>query len=749
MKGLFHNILKLDKIILPVTGLLITFLLLLLYIQQPLFLRFINYKIYDLFLREHASTRTHEIPVIVDIDENSLKEIGQWPWPRYRLALLLDKIHQAGALAVGLDILFAEPDRTSPARIMDDITRTFGEYLQKRPGFTGLPDILADNDALFAQTLATGPFVLGYTFLFPEDALRGMSGMPAESCHLHPASLATKSLTPGLAMGTDRLLATASGVVCPLPSLAEAAPASGFFTTDTDPDGVIRQVPLLINFNGRVYPSLALATLLQALGKKTVLLGYSERGTEVLRLAGNDIPLKRAGSFLVNYRGKEGTYPYISAGDILRDVPAALKALKGKIVFIGTSAAGLRDIRTTPFSQNYPGVETHATIVDNILSRDFIHIPPWAPGLEALALVLAGILTTLLLTWARAAWLALPLFGSAVGLWTGSSYIFGQFKYFVSPLYPLLGLALTFMAMTAIKFWNEEKQKKFIHGAFSHYLAPAVIDQIVRSPESLTLEGQEKEITILFSDVRNFTSLSEQLTPTQVTALLHDYLTPMTRIITGRSGTLDKFIGDAVMAFWNAPLDVPGHQRLALLSALDQLRKLEELNTLFQNKFGLTIRIGIGVHCGVVRVGNMGSADLFDYTLIGDSVNLASRLEGLSKYYGLPLVVSEAIAEACGDEFHFQELDRVRVKGKVKPITIYTAMTREDAAKRAVELEKHVVALKRYRAMRFQEAENIFADLREHHADLPLYALYQERCRDLLSEPPQENWDGVFTHKTK
>ncbi|MGE4293337.1 MAG: CHASE2 domain-containing protein [Desulfovibrio sp.] len=749
MKNPFRNLPSLEKLLLPAAGFLITFLLLLLYVQQPLFLKFVNYKIYDTFLREHATSKIHEIPVIVDIDEKSLRKIGQWPWPRYRLALLLDKIKQAGALAVGLDILFAEADRTSPALILDDISRTFGRYLHGKPGFSGLPALLQDNDALFAQTLATGPYVLGYTFLFPEDVLRGLSGTPPDACRLHPVSLATKSMTPGLALEPNRLLAEASGAVCPLPSLSEAAPGTGFFTTDTDPDGIIRQVPLLISYNGRVYPSLALATLFQALGQKTILLSYSERGTEQLRVAGLDIPLNRAGGFLVNYHGKEGTYPYISAADILNDAPDALEALRGRIVFIGTSAAGLRDIRTTPFSQNYPGVETHATIVDNILSEDFIHIPPWAPGLEVLALLLAGLLTTLLLTWARAAWLALPLLVLAGGLWFGSSRLFGEYRYFVSPLYPLLGLALTFTLMTAIKFWREEKQKKFIHGAFAHYLAPAVIDQIVKAPESLTLEGQEKEITILFSDVRNFTSLSERLTPTQVTDLLHDYLTPMTRIITSHNGTLDKFIGDAVMAFWNAPLDVAGHQRLALVSALEQLRKLEEVNLLFLEKFGFTIRIGIGIHCGVVRVGNMGSADLFDYTLIGDSVNLASRLESLTKYYGQTLIVSEVIANICRDEFAFQELDKVRVKGKVKPITIFTAMRREDAALRTEELRNYADALALYRGMRFAEAQTAFVALCEKYADQALYALYRERCENLQSAPPQSDWDGVFTHKTK
>lgn len=744
-----HQAFKPDKLLLLAVGVIITICMALLYIRQPRLLEFINLKIYDQLLVAHHTTEISPIPVIVDIDEKSLSEIGQWPWPRYQMARLLDKIKQAGALSVGLDIVFAEPDRTSPHRILEEINKAFGQYLPDRPHIIGLPEILLDNDDLLAQTLATGPYVLGYTFLFKEDVLRGTSGMPEEQCLLRPANLATRSITPGYVMTTTDLLANADSAVCPLPLLAEAAPWTGFFTTNTDQDGIIRQVPLLINYHERAYPSLALACLLQATGSNTILLNYSERGTESLKVAGSTIPLNQSGYFLVNYHGPEGTYPYLSAGDILNEDSETLAKLDGKIVFVGTSAAGLRDIRATPFSHNYPGVETHATIVDNVLSKDFIFVPPWAPGLELLALLLAGALTTLLLTWARATWLALPFVGLGAAMWFGSSHLFGEYRFFISPLYPLLTLILTFTTMTTIKFWREERQKRFIHGAFSHYLAPAVIAQIVDDPESLTLDGQEKEVTILFSDVRNFTTLSEGLTPTQVTDLLHDYLTPMTRIITEAHGTLDKFIGDAVMAFWNAPLDVSEHPFRAMDSALAQLEKLQELNVAFRTKFGFAIRIGIGVHTGVVRVGNMGSADLFDYTIIGDSVNLASRLESLTKYYGLELIVSETTAKACGAAFAFQEVDTVRVKGKEKPITIFTARTQEHAAAMSEELAAYEKALATYKKMNFDEALQEFKFLVQHHPDTALYSLYVERCDMLLRHPPKTDWDGVFTHQSK
>jgi adenylate cyclase len=487
---------------------------------------------------------------------------------------------------------------------------------------------------------------------------------------------------------------------------------------------------------------------MEAVGEHNILLKLDTQGTESVRFGGTVIPVDRAGQLLINYRGGGGAFPYISAVDIMEG-KLAPGSLDGKIAFIGTSAAGLKDLRTTPFSAVYPGVETHATIVDNILTQDFISIPDYAPAVELFATILAGIAITLLVAWARAVWLVLPLGGMAFGMWEGSAYMMSTARVYISPLYAYIILAGNFTFLTLLKFWREEKQKKFIHGAFSHYLAPAVIKQIYDSPESLSLQGQEKEVTVMFSDVRGFTTMSEQLTPTQVTDLLHDYLTPMTRIITSNMGTLDKFIGDAIMAFWNAPIDVPDHQKKALSSALQMLDHIHVLNEGFQQKFGLTIKIGVGLHCGRVRVGNMGSADLFDYTLIGDNVNLTSRLESLTKYYGQVLLVSQAMKEVCGDEYAYVEMDSVRVKGKHEPITIFTAMTHEARTARDADFSRYEEALALFKAMRFGEAEAVFAELKARGFEEVLCAMYEERCQHLKDEPPGEGWDGVYTHKTK
>jgi len=736
LKKIFRN----DKFLLLGTGLCTSLLMCVLYIIQPGILRFLDYKIYDQHLRRNHSTKTSGIPVIVDIDEKSLSALGQWPWPRYRVALLLEKIRLAGALSIGMDVVLAEPDRTSPALLKSQIKKE----LMVDVSFQGLPKALEDHDALLASVLTGKPYVLGFYFSFSraEADQQKQTG----DCFIKPAQVALLS-SPG-ALPPDQALHSAFGAVCPLPVLAAAATATGFFNATPDPDGILRRVALLINYNGALYPSLALSTLMQATGDPSVLLKLGPQGTESMRYAGSVIPVDRAGQMLVNYHGGGGKFPYISAVDIMEG-KADPTLLQGKIAFLGTSAAGLKDLRATPFTPVYPGVETHATILDNILTKDFISIPDYAPAVELASTLLAGILITLLVAWARAIWIIVPLVGMGIGMWEGTSYLMSNLRVYISPLYSYIILAANFAMLTLMKFWREEKQKKFIHGAFSHYLAPAVIKQIYDSPESLSLQGQEKEVTVMFSDVRGFTTMSEKLTPTQVTDLLHDYLTPMTRVITQNMGTLDKFIGDAIMAFWNAPLDVPEHQKKALSSALQMFEHLKTLNAGFQEKFGLTIKIGVGLHCGRVRVGNMGSADLFDYTLIGDNVNLTSRLESLTKYYGQILLVSEAMVEACGEAYSYLEMDCVRVKGKNKPITIYTAMTHEQAAERAEEITRHNEALALYKAMRFAEADAAFKELKELTGNEALYGMYAERCQTLIDHPPAEGWDGVYTHTSK
>lgn len=738
----FWRRLERGRAVLLVSGLSLSLAVATLYSFRPIFFQYLDTKLYDTVLRYEHKSETSGVPVIVDLDEASLRELGQWPWPRYRVARMLAKIKELGAQAVVLDMVFSEPDRTSLGVLREELASDYNV----RINFQGLAPKLLDNDLALAETLTNGPYVLGYHF----DFEGGRSG--AFDCDLHKLNLSI--VRDATSPPPEAVMYNASAVICNLKELSRAVTHSGFFNALPDPDGIIRHTPLVIEYQGKYYPSLALAAYLQAHPSKQQILwlkhNYNvDEEPPCLQVGDVVVPLTNTGQMTINFRGPRQTFPYYSAADVLLD-RLDPDIFKGKVAFIGTSAAGLKDIRATPLDQVYPGVEVHATVLDNLLQRDFLRQPGIVDNIEVGLVLFMGLLSTVLLAWTGALWSLLPLGACAGGLWYGSLWFFRDQGMFVSPLIPTLTLAVNFTMLTLMKFWREEGEKRFFHSAFSRYVSKAVVEQIVKSPDKLSLSGEEREVSILFSDIRSFTSLSEQLSPHQVSELLQAYFTPMTAEITRTNGTLDKFIGDAIMAFWNAPLDTKEHERQAVHSALGMHEALERLNPFFQERFGLELRIGVGVHSGMVRVGNMGSKDLFDYTIIGDSVNLASRLEGLTKFYGLGVIASESIRNACGDaSFYFQEVDTVRVKGKVLPIVIYAPYKPEDSALHAEELQLHEKAMRLYKAQDFQSALEIFAALRREYRDLKLYAVYEERCAHLRQAPPGEGWDNVFTHSSK
>ncbi|QLA17216.1 CHASE2 domain-containing protein [Desulfolutivibrio sulfoxidireducens] len=726
------------------TGVVITLCMAALYVLRPTWLQFQELKLYDVTLRKQRPTIHSGLPVVVDLDEKSLTAYGQWPWPRFRVALLLARLKAAGVLAVGLDIVFAESDRTSP----ETMRRMFREELKLDVSFDGLPNALGDYDSVLAGVLRDGPFVLGYYLDFSPGA--APDRLAATGCDI-PGLKASVILAPGAKPAATHL-PNAPAVVCPLPGLLAAAPGAGFFNTIPDPDNIVRRSPILLAQGETICPSLSLATIMVALGVKNAVLRVGDGGVESLALPLSDgrkltIPLDGRGRVLVNYRGPGGAFPHISAADVLTG-SADPEALRGKIAYLGASAAGLRDLRATPTDRAMPGVEVHATLTDMIVTGDFLLRPDWAPGLEFCSILAVGLASAALLAWTRAVLLLVPFLGLGLGMWFGSSQALLRHNFVISPITPLLTLAANFMVLTFLKFWREESQKRFIHSAFSHYLSPVVVNELVASPDRLTLTGEEREVTVLFSDVRGFTSMSEKLTPTQVVDLLHRYLTPMTGIITSHLGTLDKFIGDAIMAFWNAPVAVPGHQAKALAAAMAMLPELDRLNQGFLETYGLRIDIGVGLHAGKARVGNFGSEDLFDYTVIGDTVNLCSRLEGLTKYYHKRILVTDSIVAAAPEGVFFQEVDRVLVKGKVEPVTIFAPLGPEEHAARERELREAAAALALYRDGRFAEALAVYEALAAAYPD-PVHAIQAGRCRTLAATPPPGQWDGVFEHTSK
>ncbi len=718
----------------PLVGFMATLLVAVLYVYDPAWLEALDQKLYDTVLKNGHTTETKNVVAIVDLDEKSLKQYGQWPWPRYRLALLLKKLQQAEVRAVGMDIIFSEPDRSSPNILQQELK----EDLDVSVEFSGLPEALKDNDRIFAQTLQDGPFVLG--FFLEVDSKVKQDG-PIFIKDINPA-LVTKD--QGISLH-DYLIPSFAALQ-PLENLSHAATATGFINTLRDQDGVLRSTPLIMSFKEKIYANLGFSLLWTSLGKPSCIVKYSSEGVESMLLGSTVIPLNKQGHIWLHYRGPNHTFPYYSAGDILAGNISA-EALRGKIVLIGTTAKGLHDLRTTPFDSEYPGVEAHATLIDNILTGDFIDVPDWLPGLEFTLTILAGGVTTLLVCW-LSAWFILPMILLFIGLcWFGSMWSFAQYHFYFSPLFPILSTGIIFSLLSFLKFLRSDQDKRFIRKAFSRYVSPKVVDSIVASPESLSLEGQDKEVSILFSDIRGFTTLSEKIPSTQLSALLKSYLTPMTRIIIEESGTLDKFIGDAVMAFWNAPVEISEHRYHAVSAGLAMLEALPALNAGFQEQYGLSLNIGIGIHAGRAIVGNMGSEDLFDYTVIGDNVNLASRLEGLTKFYGVPIIISNAMADVHIDGYTLQELDRVTVKGKDEPVSLFTLCKEELLCKGEMDMWNEALYL--YRKSSFQDTIVILDSLLEERSTVYIYSLYRDRCQNFMVSHPGDDWDWVYCHDSK
>ena len=726
------------RLVLLAAGLVITIGMCLLFVFEPAFFHFMDYKLYDQFVRIKPKETTSGKIVIVDYDDASLAELGQWPWPRNMIASLLEKIKEQGAATVSLDVVFPEPDRTSLDILEKQYVNDFGIRLD----FSGVPKVLRNNDAILAATLAKGPFVLGYQFDFESTK------KSKDICLDLKTLQASVKRTPG-APPAASFLFRAPAVICNEPILNRAAKYEGFFNSMPDEDGIIRRTPLIIAWKDQLYPNLALSSLINAgYGKKRRLLEVSTGGISAFLLDDIRIPLDGRGQMLINYRGTRHSFPYYSASDVLRNL-LPRDTFKDKIVLVGTSAPGLKDLRATPLDQISPGVEVHANVIDNILCRDFLVRPDWAFGAEAFLIFAIGVLSTLLLAWTSAAWSLLPLALCSVGMFWGAMQLFFRSGLYISPLIPLLTLGINFTVLTLLKFWKEEGRRRFYHSAFSKYVSKAVVEQLIKSPEKLSLIGEEREVTIFFSDIRGFTTLSEKLASHQVSELLRTYLTPMTRLIIQYEGTLDKYMGDAIMAFWNAPVAVDNHPLKAVSASMRMLDALKKMNIELEKTYGQPLRIGIGLHTGRVRVGNMGSEDLMDYTLIGDSVNLTSRLEGLTKFYGLQILTSDAVRDACREAFFFQEIDKVRVKGKLLPITIFTPITFAEAEERQQELNAYERALSLYKQRDFGQAQRLFCELHGQHPNRKLYSLYTTRCEHLNEQQLDEDWDQVFTHETK
>lgn len=712
-------------------------------IWQIPFVTALDAYLYDARLRLTMPDTVDPRVVIVDIDEKSLAEIGRWPWGRNTVAELVRRLtDDYRADVVGFDVVFAEPDESSGLKVLEAIGR---QQLKGEPGFQRALGELRpslDYDQVLADTLHGRPVVLGYYFSSTPSAQQGGVLPPP----LFPA---------GSFAGHGIPFVSWSGFGGNLPQLQTAAGSGGHFNPLVDFDGSSRRVPLVVEFQGKYYEALSLAVVRRVLGASAVQPGFpeGEKGIEWLDVMGERgsvrIPVDEQVSALIPYRGHERSFPYFAAADILKG-RVARDQLAGRVVLVGTTAPGLMDLRATPVGGAYPGVEVHANLIAGMLAGTVKEKPGYVLAIDVLQLLLfGGMLAALLplLSPLRATILTLAtlvvMLGVSQWLWTSANLVLPMAA-------GVLLVALLFGLNMSWGYFVVSRTKRQFTDLFGQYVPPELVEEMARNPESYSMEGRNLELTVLFADIRSFTSLSEGMDPKELTHLLNDYLGAMTDVIRSHRGTLDKYIGDAIMAFWGAPVGDPEHARHALLTAIGMHQRLQTLAEPFRQRGWPELHIGIGVNTGMMTVGDMGSPVRKAYTVMGDTVNLASRLEGITKEYGVGIVVGEATRRQV-PEISFRELDRVRVKGKDEPVAIYEPLgpTAELPASMLDELKLWQHALRLYRARDWDQAELQMYNLSQRSPGCRLYALYVERIVALRASPPEDSWDGVTIYQTK
>lgn len=685
--------------------------------------------------------------IIVAIDEESLNRIGQWPWPRTILASLVDRLREAGAITVGLDIILAEPDRSSLGNLWD-LYKDLPQADMVRDALTSLPD----PDATLAASLLQLPSV-------------GAFALSAEGSHDAPKHLA------GFAVQGDdpqQFVFDAPNVIDTIEIYDQSFKGLGFVNFIPDPDLIVRRVPLLMKYEDELYPSFVAELLRVAQGASSYLVKSSgasgeenfgqQTGIAFVRVGDAVIPTDGAGQLLI-YDTGHSPERFVSAWKVL-DGSLPPETFAGKVVLVGATATALYDMRATPLSAISPGVEIHAQLIEQVVNGQYLYRPDWAKGAELIYMALAGILMIVLIRRTGAigaAVIGFVVVAAALGV---SWLAFASEKWLLDPVTPSAAALVVYMAASLLGYLQTESDRRQIRSAFGQYVSPALVERMMDKPPQLG--GETRELTILFCDIRGFTDIAERLDPTSLTALINAFLTPMTRVIQEREGTIDKYIGDAIMAFWNAPLDDPLHVRHGLESALAMRAELARLNENWaadaakKNAAFSPLQVGIGLNTGRCSVGNFGSEQRFDYSALGDAVNLSARLEALSRLYNIDTIVGQATADAAGDGFALLEIDRVRVKGRQAPEAIFAllgdAAVAQTAAFRAVR-SGFSETLEHYRAQRWDAALTALAALRNNSVSMPnldgLLGLWEYRITQYRQSPPPPDWDGVFAAQTK
>ena len=709
--------------------------------------------IYDARLRATMPKTLDDRIVIVDIDEKSLAEIGRWPWGRNKLGELTDELFdRQNAAMLGFDVVFAEPDDSSGLKRLKQLAQN---EMRDQAGFAERISQMQsglDYDALFAKSLEKRPVVLGLYFTSDRDG---------RSVGVLPAPVMQKELLRGRPIK----FTSWNGYGSNLEQLAKASPMAGFFNSITEGDGVVRSVPLIAEYKGQYYESLSMAMFRMLVGLPKVepgfpqdrFIGRSYQGLEsiLLKQGGKTlaVPVDDRVATLVPFRGpggvNGGSFKYISASDVLaKRLPQG--SLKDKIVLLGTTAPGLLDLRVTPVGETYPGVETHANVISGLLDGKIFVKPDYAIGYEVVILVLAGLTLALALPLLSAP-KAMALSGIVIAAVVGLNFWMYLSYGLVLPLASALIMAVTAFALNmSYGYFVESRSKRELAHLFGTYVPPELVDEMVKDPDSYSMKAANKELTVMFCDMRGFTKMSETMGPTQLQELLNGVFSRLTDLIRTNRGTIDKYMGDCVMAFWGAPVDTPNHAHLSVKTAMEMAHAVRKINEDHRARGLPEIGIGIGLNTGTMCVGDMGSDIRRSYTVIGDSVNLGSRLEGLSKAYGVDIVVSESTRKLAPD-FAWQELDKVRVKGKEQAVAIFWPAVPADRLDKeyAAELKSWAAVLKAYRAQDWDQCDVQLLNLQRLNAKKYHYQLYSERVASMRLLPFDPEWDGATNFETK
>ena len=715
----------------------------------------------------------HDKVAIVAIDEKSIERFGLYPWSRMVMAQLFGSIAEAGSSVIAYDGVFADEDRTNLGGVLGAVAEGVKEI-----GMDNCPDcekmrgaVLSflkeesensDPDKIFAEMIRRIDRVILGFFIFTnhqelksldlERLAKGLECVSTSKINL------IKPWNPEEEKYYTLRLRKGLAVRSPLPVFCSATSHFGHFSFNQDEDGTLRWADLVEEVESPdkesrlIYPALSLAAAAMYMDKEIVLHTYP-KGVDSISLGlGADaitIPTNPLGRMLINYMGRENTFHTYSAVDVI-DGTIPKEALKNKVILVGATATGIFDLRVTPFQEDFPGVEIHANIIDNILSQNYISRPDWAFYFELFIILFIGITFGYVLNRVPALWGALFMVFSMAAYYLIDKHFFFANGYWVRSVLPITQAFVIFLICYVYRYVTEEKEKKRTRAAFQQYLNKSVIDIIMNDFNRLKLGGEKREISVLFSDIRGFTSVSEKLQPDELGHILNEYLNPMTQIVFQTEGVLDKYMGDAVMAFWGAPHPQVDHAERACRTAIMMMRKLEELNKLWAQRGIPHLRIGIGVNTGPMWVGNMGSSIRFDYTVIGDAVNLGSRLEGTNKQYGTSIIISEFTKAKIGETFLCRRLDSIRVKGKLEPVTIYELIAEGPGS----DLERQFVAhfdegLTFYRERRWDEAIRVFEEILSDHPDDGPSLLFRARCQQYRETPPPPSWDGVYVMTTK